>query len=408
MKLYAFGYVEPFQLHSVDSKSANECATPRCILEAEAIQVLWSSWCDVVLAYHSSIGIWTMEYRGTSLTGMQKKHVSDLQTFKTTVGGIGGTVEFFGTEMHDGLRGYVMQNSDGQSTEVTIFATELEEEAGIPAIKSYAVPGCWKNMCVRMGGGEIMVSTISNVTPEEVTLRLEDLDELRKQLESESLLSSVTPSIAKFKPTQWCTNCTSATALSPSGQVYTTTRDPRYSSCLGRLFTNTANFEPVPYLSETSIAKIASGGYLSAAVSWDGEPFLWGQAPPGSEGSFSVLTQESASDAHSKEMATTRITANEEQDDMIKCLSVVIEGEEASVYDVAIGHGHIMIAAEVRIVGSIKRRALFAAGVNNNGQTGLAPGVGFVAHFTETLALRDMKIEQLVATGWTTFVVATD
>jgi hypothetical protein len=89
-------------------------------------------------------------------------------------------------------------------------------------------------------------------------------------------------------------------------------------------------------------------------------------------------------------------------------LSVIMEGEEASVYDVAIGHGHVMIAAEVRLAGTPQRQALFAAGVNNKGQTGLAPGLTYVTHFAEISALRDTTLEQLVATGWTTFVIATD
>jgi hypothetical protein len=409
MKLYIFGFSKPFLLPSVEYGTIDQCEAPRCILKAEAIQVLWSSWCDVVLAYQTSIGTWTTEYRGTGLTAVQKKHVSELEAFKTIASGTVAMTDFFGTEMHDGLRGYVTQDLDGTSTHIIIFATELEEDAGVPVIQSYAMSSCWKNVSVCMGGrGDVMLSMTSNLTSEEVTLRLEDLAELRERLESGALSSAVTPSIATFKRVQWCTNSTSAAALDSSGQVYTMTRDPRYPPCLGRLFTNTADFEPVPYLSETKIAKIASGGYLSAAVSLDGELFIWGQAPPGSEGSLSVLTQDTSMGAHSAEVAISRITADDEQDEMIKCLSVVIEGEVASVYDVAIGHGHIIIAAGVRTAETTRRRALFAAGVNDKGQMGLPAGLRYVAHFTEIFAMRDTMIERLVATGWTTFVVTTD
>jgi hypothetical protein len=105
------------------------------------------------------------------------------------------------------------------------------------------------------------------------------------------------------------------------------------------------------------------------------------------------------------EMAATRIVVDEEQDDMVKCLGVMVEGEEGCIYDVAIGHGHILVAAEVRKDGITTKRAVLSAGLNNKGQTGLVPKVEFIEDFTEILALRNKKIQQLVATAWTTFVV---
>jgi hypothetical protein len=51
---------------------------------------------------------------------------------------------------------------------------------------------------------------------------------------------------------------------------------------------------------------------------------------------------------------------------------------------------------------------VFGAGENGKGQLGLPLKAGFVRDFEEILAFRDAKIEQLVATAWSTFVVVVE
>lgn len=105
---------------------------------------------------------------------------------------------------------------------------------------------------------------------------------------------------------------------------------------------------------------------------------------------------------------TTGISVEGEQDEFVQCLRVMIQGQEARVYDVAVGHGHVVVAAEVVMVepkGRVGKRTVFVAGDNNRGQLGPGIAKGFRSHFEEVVALRDKRVMQLAAAGWTTLVV---
>jgi hypothetical protein len=104
-------------------------------------------------------------------------------------------------------------------------------------------------------------------------------------------------------------------------------------------------------------------------------------------------------------MAGTGVVIEDDQDEMIKCLTVFVAGQEACVYDVAIGHGHVLVAAEVQQSGGNTRRAVLSAGVNTKGQLGLAPKSKSIQDFEEISEFRGAKIEQMVATAWSTLVV---
>jgi hypothetical protein len=204
--------------------------------------------------------------------------------------------------------------------------------------------------------------------------------------------------VGEVRTKQICTNATTATVLGEDGKLYTATRDPRYAKCLGRAYTGSTEFEALSYFSETCVKKISSGGYMSAAVSEDGELFIWGQANPGGGEQLAVLEEEGGK-------VEAGIIVEEGQDEMVKCLSVFIANEEASVYDVAVGHGHVLVAAEVQRGGGTRRRAVFGAGESGKGQLGLPSKAGFVQNFEELPAFRDVKVQQLFATAWSTFVV---
>jgi hypothetical protein len=405
MKLYAFGYDGSYKLQGSTLQDASKRnPTPTCITQAKAIKILWSSWCDVIFAHQDTAETWTIEYRGTGLTSMQREHIAKSTAIEEALVGCGTAIRFFGSKMHDGLRGYVISNST--RNEIVIFATELDADRGAAALQSYLVSGGQRIEEIQMDSrGGVLVNIICESTNDGCIVHFENIEELRDRIVSKSLSSPPLPRVATFSPAQLCTDSTTATALGTDGQVYTATRDPRYSKCLGRAYTGHAEFEPVPYFSETHIRSISSGGYMSAAVSSEGELFLWGQASPGAGTQLAVLSEEGNQGASRRDMAETGIVLEDEQDEMIKCLTLSIAGEEAFVYDVAIGHGHVLVAAEVCRGGGNTRRAVLGAGLNGKGQLGLSSKADFVQDFKEILAFSDAKIGQMAATAWSTFVV---
>jgi hypothetical protein len=104
-------------------------------------------------------------------------------------------------------------------------------------------------------------------------------------------------------------------------------------------------------------------------------------------------------------MPKTGVSAMGEQDEYVKCLEVFVDGEEARVHDVAIGYGHILIAAEVQGAGMETIRAVFAAGDNSKSQLGLGTTGEFRECFEEIVAWRGRRVVQLVSGGWTSFAV---
>jgi alpha-tubulin suppressor-like RCC1 family protein len=290
--------------------------------------------------------------------------------------------------MHDGLRGYVLS----KPSHIVIFGTELDVEDGVKTIEQFRAYDDARIGGVEMDSrGGVYVGVDGGVWYLENVWGLRDLE----------ATSAPGERIGEVRTKQICTNATTATALGEDGKVYTATRDPRYAKCLGRAYTGSTEFEALPYFSETCVKKISSGGYMSAAVSEDGELFLWGQANPGGGEQLAVLKEEGRE-------VETGIIVEEGQDEMVKCLSVFIEHEEASVYDVAVGHGHILVAAEVQRGGGTTRRAVFGAGESGKGQLGLPSKAGFVRNFEELPAFSDAKVQQLVATAWSTFVVTVE
>jgi hypothetical protein len=392
MKLYAFGY----DVRSTQSSSTPESDpfTPTPILCAPTIRILYSSWCDLLVAHHSPSTSWTLTYHGTSLTRAQISSITSSSAIKSALTR-DGPISFFGSTMHDGLRGYILSSP----SHIVLFSTDLEIETGSAAIEHFCAFDD-----ARIGGvevdsrGGVYVCTNGGVTYFDTIHKLHDL------ASAAAAASAPDQNCGTFSPKQICTNATTAMALGSDGKVYTATRDARYAKCLGRMYTGSAGFEGVPYLEETEVKKISSGGYMSAAVSADGELFLWGQGNPGGGQQLAVLKEEDALDG-GREMVETGIIVEDGQDEMVKCMSVFVEGEEASVYDVAVGHGHVLVAAEVPVEGGSTRRAVLGAGTNGKGQLELSSKAEFVHDFEELPAFRGLKIEQMAATAWSTFVV---
>jgi hypothetical protein len=410
MKLYAFGYIPPNRSDAHETFAPSTASTPTCILEAHAIRILWSSWCDVVITYQASPAEpWISEYRGTSLSSAQKEHVATSSAIKTALSTEDESIEFFGSELHHGLQGYILRDPGGNNSVLVVFSTDVEIENGAPPLRTIRINENWKVTALRIDPrGEALASIMFKSTSGGQIFCFKDLADLQDHLHQDPLQPSSAHQIASFTPTQWHTNCTTSIALDTHGQLYTATSDSRYQKCLGRPSTDSPNFEAVPYFSETSVRKVAAGGYMATAISSDDELFLWGQANPGCNAGLSVLGEEDLGndDAYVRERAATGVRGSSGfQDEIIKSLEVFIDGEEARPYDVATGNGHVLVAAEVQKADGTMKRAVLGAGLNDRLQTGLPKTSAFVEDFEEIVAFRDMTIEELVATGWTTYAV---
>jgi hypothetical protein len=398
------------ELHTFGRNVSSQPLPPihDCAIRAHTIHILWASWCDAVIAHQENAGVWTVEYRGMGLTDAQMEHVGSSEGIKRVVSDLTWKIDFFGTAMHDGLRGYVSHGPEYGGNEVVLFGTDTEIENGIPDIQSFSLDGDTKVVAIRLTSNEsVLVSSTSPLTSGLQIIHHKDLAELRRRLATDGF-DPATSAIASFDHPRLCTNSTTATILDKNGQIHTSTSDPRYSKCLGRAYGGTADFEPISYLSETRVDRIASGGYMTAAVSSDGELFLWGQACPGAKGELSVLR---CNDAPSDSQAVPKgagVSAEDEQDEFVKCLTVRIDGHEAQVYDLAVGHGHLLVAAEMKAVDGFVHRAVLAAGDNSTGQLGCSTKTSYYSEFEEVSKLRNKKVLQLVAAGWTSYVVTSE
>lgn len=394
MELFAFGFNTLSQSRSNSATPFNP-ATPS--LSARTIKVLWSSWCDAIIAHQDDSNSCIIEYRGTSLTAAQIDHIIQSQTIKNALDK-DGVVNFFGNTMHEGLLGVVI--SEREKNKILISSITV----GNTENQYHSLGTEYEMIDIRVASaGDVLVAVKRKSPSEEGVVKfVNDLAQLRHCLASNAL--PLLPTLASFAPAQWCLNATTATAIDGAGQVYTSTRDPRHPRCLARPYKGVDSFEPVPYLSETRICKIASGGYMTAAVSVDGELFLWGQACPGAVGELDVLKENAAPSVHDydEDSKATGISVEEEQDEFVKCLTVRIDGQGAIVYDVAVGFGHVLVAAKSQESG---KQSVFAAGDNSRGQLGFGTEREFVKGFEEVAILSGKKIAQLVATGWSSFVV---
>ena len=413
--LYRFGF-------NADD-ATNKTTIPTSILTASQIDILWISWCDLIYSICDSTNTQSLTYSGTSLNTLQRHDFTDCKSHVTqSLLNPRCRLRFFGSTMHDGVRGYMMRREhgsvgsmwdDGYDDLVCIFTTESEKKDGLSIpfeSESWTIPPPhpFSLTAIRLCNDSSLLFAvkvgiesdnhdhrIENKGSISTVKKFQDLREFCKgHIDGERL--------AEFAPVQLVVNATTATALDDDGRVHTRTADPRYPACLGRLHTGTSTFEPVTYLSETHIIKIASGGYLTAAISEDGELFLWGQAIPGTEGEFGVLHRlDYESGAALKE---TAVWSDTEPDEFVKCLNIRIDGKGATAYDVAIGFGHILIAAK----NDDGAHIVFAAGCGSEGQLGMGRIVNFMEEFEEVVALRGKPILQLEAAGWSSCMVTED
>jgi len=430
MRLYAFGVKH-------EGARPGTSAGSRCILQAKSIRVLWAGWCDAVVACSNpvdcgnrdgegnknggsgdGVGERHVRYMGTGLTAAQKEYLTSDSDLKRALPigpnrDNGSEIIFFGSTMHDGLRGYVLTVKSGEDIDrkaadqkVVLFGTDVEiEHTGVPDIQTFTVSDQVEIVRdVKIGSeGHVLVYVEHRSAAVESVVRVKDFAAFRRYLEAGEMGEGTGVTVLPYELGEFplCVgNATTMTALDADGHVWTETRDPRYEKCLGRPYDGALDIAPVPYLEMTYVTKVASGGYMSAAFNSDGELFLWGQACPGSNEELDVLNGNPETSA-----LVTGISTDDVQEEFVKCLDVRIDGQDAKVYEVAVGHGHILVAAQTCKTEGRVKRVLFAAGDNSRGQLGLATDADFKKRFEGVTALRDERIIQLAAAGWSTYVL---
>ena len=388
--LYQFG-IDP-------SNPSSKTVTPTAVATSEDVEVLWLSWCDLIYTTRVACQATLIVYSGTSLSSRQQEElISHSSMYPAPTRSLG----FFGDSTHHGVRGYICEQN------LSVFSS-LAEETKDQEVGTWDVLASPDIGEIRMCSKNSLLVCLPLLTPE--TTKTNSKGSIvtmphPKDLANRSATTETYETVAGFAPTQLVVNATTATALSPSGQVYTRTTDPRYPSTLGRPYTGTSKFEVIPYLSETRIKKIASGGYMTAAISEDGELFLWGQSNPGTGAELGVLHRLDYN--YDAMRDKTAIYGDTVQDDDVKVLNMSIEGGglytgcSCFAYDVAIGSGHILVAAE-KETGEL---VVFAAGCGAEGQLGTGRTVDFESEFIEVVALRGRRIKQLAAAGWSSYVV---
>ncbi|KAK5715855.1 hypothetical protein LTR17_016609 [Elasticomyces elasticus] len=163
------------------------------------------------------------------------------------------------------------------------------------------------------------------------------------------------------RPAQLLANTASFVLLLENGDVHSW-GDPRHQS-LGRAINSEGAKkadEPglVEALGGLRITKIASGGWMSAAVSEDGALYLWGAAgAPGHDRSIRCLREAGAG-----EVALVELLASSHD-------------EPLDVIGVAIGDAHVAVATT--------NGRLFVVGDNKDGQLGLDSPDDFVEDWVE-------------------------
>lgn len=163
------------------------------------------------------------------------------------------------------------------------------------------------------------------------------------------------------------------TFLTANGQVYTF-GDPRHNT-LGRDLQVTPSTKPglVDALDGVPIMKVSSGGWITAALSREGDLYIWG----GRTGDGELV--EGLQDLEGSDV------------------SLVDLGGGLDVVDIAVGGGHLAaLTADGRV---------WMVGRGYNGQIGDV-GVGFQREWKEVQGMPDgLRAVGLTCGGWGTFVV---
>lgn len=194
---------------------------------------------------------------------------------------------------------------------------------------------------------------------------------------SPSAAPSSTHHMVPGRSAQLAASATGFVLLQQDGSVYTW-GDARYHASLGRVVSAAAPAERpglLEALAGVPVGKVVAGGWLSAALSRDGDVYVWGMRGPGGEDVPEVLVAGEGEEAR----------------------LVEVDGE-GDVKDVGVGAGHVVVVAgEGRV---------FAVGENGNGQLGLGESApGFVKEWREVEELRGKNVVRVVCGAKTSFAL---
>ncbi|KAI4730147.1 RCC1/BLIP-II protein [Aureobasidium sp. EXF-10728] len=243
---------------------------------------------------------------------------------------------------HNGLLGVLSRKGGVAFTEEnqieahTASADSLSDDEG-SSVSHLAVAG----------NGHVAVILASGSSPRTSILEFKSFDKFRQWFDDE-VNDLHGPSFSYIVPgrvTQLVANVTGFVCLTQDGNVYTW-GDARHSS-LGRSVGETEAKSPglVDSLAGIQIKKVASDGWMTAALSQDGAVYLFGTGTPGTQNSLSCLAELDSTGA--------------------ALVDIEEKGEPLDLLDVAVGDGHVLLLTQ--------EGRVFTAGDNRNGQLGLGP-----------------------------------
>lgn len=315
----------------------------------------------------------TYHYTGTSLLPAQITTITSLPASPSQ------TPFFFGRHDTSGILGFIHPS---QST-LTTFSTPSEIAQGaLPVSTTSFATSPWTIHSITFTAADATLVHVAPRNGEQATIiELPSLQHLHDFLESPNAdyIARTT-----FPPARVTTNIATLTALSQSGTLHTLATDRRFARAAGRdPDVSSETVQPVPFLEQSAITKVAAGGLYTAALADDGELFMWGQAIAGTPGELRCL-----------------VDRDDDDDEYVRTVSV---GEGVRVVDVAVGPVHVLVAGEGG--GS---KWVWAAGDNRHGALGLGvemEGKEFVEEFVVVEGLKGKRVKQMVCAGMSSYVV---
>ncbi|KAK5696332.1 hypothetical protein LTR17_024304 [Elasticomyces elasticus] len=299
----------------------------------EGADVLFAGWSTTVLS--SGNKIWTQGFQTLS-SALGCDDAEDLQ-FRSVIGDHDGLLALLSTS---GDLYTVSSSSDAQSSTLQLVTTESS-----PSIALIALAGTGR------------IALTFKQAPNGNLCHIAEFNTIDRFLAwySDPSDSDCYPDrhhMLPGRPAQLLANTASFILLLESGEVYSW-GDPRHQS-LGRAIHGEGAKkadEPgiVEALGGLKITKIASGGWMSAAISEDGALYLWGAAG---------------------EVALVELLAS-------------AHDEPLDVIDFAIGDAHVAVATT--------DGRLFVVGDNKDGQLGLDSAEDFIEDWTEARGLSDVQ-----------------
>ena len=406
MDIYAWGFNAFRQLAQYTEE---DILSPLRIASADNAQILFVSWCETLVLLNKSYRLLGGTSSCLSSTiGLSETSSPDVisASFFGAHGGIqgciSGTGQLFFLDMHPLKRPMIDRTSSTTSSKV--FQRFGVNPSPIK-LTHISIAG---NSRVAVSFCEVSESTPSRT----YILEFSTVEEFRTWYKSHPFFDTsgkadplpptsssgirhsfyVIPGLSS----QLVSGATSFSLLTSTGCIYTW-GDSRYVRCLGRPIADLSSASiptQIPYLSETRVEKIASGSWMSGALTNEGELFIWGQGSPSSNGEIAALR-------------TVRgETDNEdEEDEFVKEVCVTIDNLRACVYDFGMGSGHLVVAAEAKNLEKVLKRALFSAGQGETGQLGLGQNLKFLANLTEVQELSMKRVRSMACGGNSSFVV---